>query len=330
MLLVKDENHDPSRNIAMDAYMLGGMKEEVVRLWRNNKAVIIGRNQNAVEEIDLDFVKEHDVTVVRRLSGGGAVFHDLGNICFTFVTPYSDGDFNNYAKFTAPVRDYLRTLGVEAELSGRNDITVDGMKISGNAQTVQNGRIMSHGTLMFSLNVSDLVGALRPKDLKIQSKGIKSVRSRVTNISSHLKTPMTVEEFQDGLEQYLLEHIPGLTPYTFTDEDNAAIDRLVEERFNNWDWNFGHSPDCDIRHSQRFDCGIVEAALRLENGRIARISIYGDFFGIQDKSGLEQALVGVRYDRQAIEQALDGLEGGGLGQYISGITAGQFCELLMG
>ncbi|MBP0963157.1 MAG: lipoate--protein ligase, partial [Oscillospiraceae bacterium] len=263
MLLVKDENLEPSRNIAIDAYMLNGLKEEAVRLWRNDKAVIIGRNQNTVEEIDLDFVKEHNVTVVRRLSGGGAVFHDLGNICFTFVEPYRNGEFNNYEKFTAPIRDYLRTLGVQAELSGRNDLMVDGMKISGNAQTVSKGRIMHHGTLLFSSNVSDIAGALRPKQMKIESKGIKSVRSRITNISSHLKEPMTVEPFLQGLEEYLLKNRPGRAAYPFTEEVNAAIDKLVEEQFGNWEWNFGRSPECDIRHSKKFDCGLVEAALRL-------------------------------------------------------------------
>lgn len=330
MLLVKDENHNPPRNIAMDGYMLGGMKQEVVRLWRNDKAVIIGRNQNAVEEIDLDFVREHNVPVVRRLSGGGAVFHDLGNICFTFVTPYHEGEFNNYEKFTAPIRDYLRTLGVNAELSGRNDLTVDGMKISGNAQTVQNGRIMHHGTLLFSLNVNDLAGALRPKKIKMESKSIKSVRSRVTNISAHLKTPMTVEEFQAGLEQYLLEHIPGLEPYTFTAEDNAAIDRLVAERFGNWDWNFGHSPECDIRHSKKFDFGLVEAALKLEGGKIARLTVLGDFFGIRDKAELEQALSGVRYDRGAVLAALGDFGAEKLAACISGISAEEFADLLLG
>jgi len=330
MLLVKDENHNPPRNIAMDEYMLTGFTDQVARLWRNDKAVIIGRNQNAVEEIDMDFVREHDVTVVRRLSGGGAVFHDLGNICFTFVTPCGSSDFNNYAKFTAPIRDYLRTLGVQAELSGRNDLTVDGMKISGNAQTVQGGRIMHHGTLLFSLNFNDLVGALRPKDLKIQSKGIKSVRSRVTNIAAHLKTPMTVEQFQAGLEEYLLRSIPDLKPYTFTARDQQNIDRLVEQRYTNWDWNFGHSPACDIRHSERFDCGIVETALRLEEGHISQLTIYGDFFGIRDKAELEQRLCGVRYERAALEAALAPLGDQGLGEYISGITTGQFCELLLG
>jgi lipoate-protein ligase A len=204
------------------------------------------------------------------------------------------------------------------------------MKISGNAQTVSKGRIMHHGTLLFSANVNDLAGALRPKQLKIESKGIKSVRSRITNISAHLKQPMTVEEFLQGLENYLLEHIPGLTAYCFDEADNAAIDRLVEEKFANWEWNFGHSPDCDIRHSKKFACGLVETALRLENGKIAKLVVLGDFFGIQDKSVLEEALVGVRYERQAVEQALAELGQQAVSSCIAGITVEEFCGLLMG
>ncbi len=329
MLLIQNDSHTPPFNIALDHYMLTGFTQEVVRLWRNDKSVIIGRNQNAPEEMDLDFIRENDVTVVRRLSGGGAVFQDLGNICFTFVTPYVQGDFNNYDKFTAPIRDYLQTLGVKAELSGRNDLTVDGMKISGNAQTVKNGRIMHHGTLLFSLNMSDLVGALRPKDIKIQSKGIKSVRSRVTNISSHLKTPMTVEEFLAGLENYLLQNMEGLKPYTLTAEDENNLQGLIEQRYANWDWNFGHSPACDIRHSSRYECGVVETALRLEGGRLAELSIYGDFFGIRDKEELEKALIGKPYDRAPLLEALQNLDGG-LEQYISGLSAEQLCDLLLG
>ncbi len=329
MLLIQNDSHTPPYNIALDHYMLTGFSQEVVRLWRNDKSVIIGRNQNAPEEMDLDFIRDHDVTVVRRLSGGGAVFQDLGNICFTFVTPYVDGDFNNYDKFTAPIRDYLLSLGVHAELSGRNDLTVDGMKISGNAQTVKNGRIMHHGTLLFSLNMSDLVGALRPKDIKIESKGIKSVRSRVTNISSHLKTPMTVEEFLSGLERYLLQNIEDIEPYTLTDKDETALQELVSERYGNWDWNFGHSPSCDIRHTARFECGVVETALRLEGGRVAELKIYGDFFGIRDKEELEQLLIGLPYDRTALLTALQGLDGG-IGQYISGLSVEHFCDLLLG
>ena len=150
MLLIKNYSTSPAFNLASEEYMLTVMNEDIISLWRNSPAVIIGRNQNAIEEINLDYVRENDITVIRRQTGGGAVFHELGNINYTVIEKYTPGDFNNYAKFTAPVRDYLQTLGVNSQLSGRNDLTVDDMKISGNAQTVKRGRIMHHGTLLIS------------------------------------------------------------------------------------------------------------------------------------------------------------------------------------
>lgn len=325
MLLVRNPNHDPAFNLALEDYLLTSFEQEIVCLWRNEKAVIIGRNQNAIEEIDLDFVQQNNITVIRRMTGGGAVFHDLGNINFTFIEPYREGDFNNYDKFTSPIRDYLRSLGVDARLSGRNDLTVDDMKISGNAQTVKNGRIMHHGTLLFSLNMGHLVGALRPRDIKIQSKGVKSVRSRVTNIASHLKTPMTVEEFQQGLEDYLLAQIPGLVSYNLTHQDLDEVQKLVDEKYGQWDWNFGSSPKCDIAKEQRFDFGIVEVRICVEEGRISALTILGDFFGMGDKVELEKHFIGVRHRYDELLAAAQSID---LGRYIHGITPEQIADLL--
>lgn len=229
MLLIYNDSTNPAYNLAMEEYLLTRKREDIAMLWRNDNAVIIGRNQNAVEELNLEFIREKNVTVIRRMTGGGAVFHDLGNVNFTFIEPNQEDSFNNYARFTRPICGYLNTLGVDAQLSGRNDLTVEGMKISGNAQTVKNGRIMHHGTLLFSANMSDLAGALKPRPIKIESKGIKSIRSRVTNISAHLAAPMTVLEFLEGLKQYFLDTVPGISEYLLTSEDKAAADKLVEE-----------------------------------------------------------------------------------------------------
>lgn len=325
MLLIKNYNNDPAFNLASEEYMLGTMQEEIFSLWRNAPAVIIGRNQNAIEEINLDYVKENDITVIRRQTGGGAVFHDLGNINYTVIQKYLPGDFNNYAKFAAPVVGFLATHGVNAEMSGRNDITVDGMKISGNAQTVKKGRIMHHGTLLFSLNMGNLVGALRPKELKIESKGIKSVRSRVTNISSYIKD-MNVEEFYEGLSQYFLESIPGLELYEFSKDDLAAINKLVDEKYSKWEWNFGSSPDYDMEQSRKFDFGLVDVRLNAQNGIINDIFIFGDFFGLRDKSELENALTGIRHERTAIQEALAKID---VSSYISGMTPQQLEDMII-
>ena len=325
MLLIKNYNNNPAFNLAAEEYLLTVLKKEIISLWRNAPAVIIGRNQNAIEEINLDYVKENDITVIRRQTGGGAVFHDLGNINYTVIQNFVPGDFNNYAKFTAPVRDYLQTLGVDAQLSGRNDLTVDDMKISGNAQTVKGNMIMHHGTLLISLNMGKLAGALKPKQLKIESKGIKSVRSRVTNIASYIEN-VDVEQFFEGLSQYFLDTIPGIELYEYTEEDLAAINKLVEEKYSQWEWNFGHSPEYDLEQSQKFDFGLVDVRLKVESGIISEIYIYGDFFGLEDKSLLEKLLTGIRHEKDAIMKALENVN---VSNYISGMTTQQLVDMII-
>ncbi|MFV0401517.1 MAG: lipoate--protein ligase [Oscillospiraceae bacterium] len=324
MYLLYNPSHDPAFNLAFEEYALTQMDKDIIMLWRNDRSVIIGSNQNAVEEMDLDYIGERGITVIRRQSGGGAVFHDLGNINFTVIHAMGKDDFNNYSKFTAPIVDFLATLGVEAELKGRNDLLIDGMKFSGNAQAVRGGRIMHHGTILYDADFGDLAGALRPSPAKIESKGIKSVRSRVTNVASHLPSPMPVEEFLDLLYRYYLESGTDMEEYTATPADIAAVNKLVEEKYGTWEWNFGHSPAYDYRREEAFPFGLVDLRLQVAGGVIRSAVIYGDFFGIGDKAELETRLAGLPHRREAILEALSGVD---LGRYISGITAEAFAEL---
>lgn len=324
MELVINRSTDPAFNLALEEYALTRMEREMILLWRNAAAVIIGRNQNAVEEMDMDYIREHGITVIRRQSGGGAVFHDLGNINYTVIHKMGEDDFSNYRKFTAPICAFLQTLGVDAQLSGRNDLTIDGMKFSGNAQAVKNGRIMHHGTILFSADVAHLAGALRPRPAKIESKGVKSVRSRVTNVAGHLPAPMAVEEFFDRLADYFRRNTQGLGEYELTGQDIAAVGALVEEKYGTWEWNFGRSPAYNFEKSARFPFGIVDMRLQVRDGAIENAAIFGDFFGVQDKAALERRLRGVRHDRAAILAAVQGVD---LQQYIHGITREQFLDL---
>ena len=263
--------------------------------------------------------------LLRRLTGGGAVFHDLGNINYTLVQPCGAGDFNNYAKFTKPIVDFLATLGVRAELSGRNDLLVDGQKFSGNAQAVRDGRILHHGTLLFSADLSRLSGALRPRDLKLESKGVKSVSSRVTNLAAHLPAPMAVEEFLDRLRAFFLETVPGLTPYALTEADRAAVDALREEKYGTWDWNFGSAPRYTWSRAAKFPFGLVDTRLDVDRGVIRSAALYGDYFGQLDSAGLAQRLVGLPHRREALLPVLQALP---LGDYIAGSTAEELLQLL--
>ena len=196
---------DPRINLAIEEYALKHLdiNESYLLFYINKPSIIIGKNQNTIEEVNQDYVEENDITVVRRLSGGGAVYHDLGNLNFSFITKDDGDSFHNFKKFTEPVVKALGKLGIQAELSGRNDIMAEGKKISGNAMFATRGRMFSHGTLLFNSEMDHIVSALKVKKEKIESKGIKSVRSRVGNIADFLKEPMTIEEFRSfHLNQY--------------------------------------------------------------------------------------------------------------------------------
>ncbi|MCL2617239.1 MAG: lipoate--protein ligase, partial [Defluviitaleaceae bacterium] len=226
MRLILNPFQEPAFNLALEEYLLTQTNLELIMLWRNSRSVIIGNNQNTVEEIDADYVREREIAVVRRLSGGGAVFHDLGNINYTIIHKNNNNNFGGYAAFTAPVCAYLKTLGVNAEFSGRNDLVIDGKKFSGSAQAVKNGRIMHHGCILFDADFGDLALSLRPKTEKIESKGIKSVRSRVTNVALHLASPMPPEDFYSGLARYFQNNAEKLEEYELSPKDIAAAKAL--------------------------------------------------------------------------------------------------------
>jgi len=322
MRLIINRSTAPPFNLALEEYVLTKMDIDIIMLWRNEPSVIVGRNQNTMEEIDIDFVRKNDIHVIRRLSGGGAVFHDLGNINFTVIHKADDDDFSNYSKFTEPVCSFLQRLGVSASLDGRNDLVIDGAKFSGNAQAVSGGRFMHHGTILFSTDVSLLSKALKPNAAKIESKGVKSVRRRVTNVNEHLSFPLTVDEFFDKLTNFFFEHTDGA--YLLTDEDIASVHQLVKDKYGTWEWNIGHSPLYGYNKLARLPCGIVDIHLSVTDGVICEAQIFGDFFGMLEIGGLAALLIGVRHEKESVCDKLAGID---LNDYISGITMDQFLSL---
>ncbi len=306
MKTILNDSKDPRFNLALEEYVLKYLedKDDYVLLWQNENSVIIGRNQNTVEEINTSYVKEHDVSVVRRITGGGAVYHDLGNLNFSFVTKLKD-NLNNYEKFTAPVIEALKSLGVPAEFHGRNDIVVDGKKISGNAQSFFKDRMLHHGTILFDANLATVADVLNVKQDKIASKGIKSKRSRVTNIKPYLKEQVSMPEFKKTLLEYLLDtddiskHV-----YELGKEDLDKIYELMEKRYKRWEWNYGESPDFSIEKAGRYEGGKVEFHFNVKEGRIDDVKIFGDFLGARDISSLEDKVRGLKYDENAFRDAL--------------------------
>jgi len=329
MIFVDNENNnDPRINLAIEEYLLRNLKIDVdiLLFYINEPSIIIGRNQNTLEEINLPYVEQHNIHVVRRLSGGGAVYHDLGNLNFSFINNSGKEDLHNFKKFTAPVIHFLNKLGVAASSSGRNDILVDGLKISGNAQYITGKRMVSHGTLLFNSNLSHVSDALNVKISKISSKGIKSVRSRVANIIDYLDNPMDILEFRALLKNDILMQ-SGIEEYSLSADDWTAIRNLADERYFRWEWNFGRSPAFNIQRTQRFPVGEIDARIDVLDGVIKGIKIYGDFLGLSDISTIEDQLLAVRYERSSLEESLQGLD---LKQYFGEISIGELVNFLYG
>jgi lipoate-protein ligase A len=303
---------DARVNLALEEYVFRQKpaNDDCLLFYVNAPAIIIGRNQNTIEEIDPDVVAAKGIHVVRRISGGGAVYHDLGNLNFSVMTPYVAGHFNRYDRFTGPVVDVLHALGVPAQLGGRNDILADGRKISGNAQFATPSRMFSHGTLLLDSNLDDVTAALRPKPGKVESKGVKSIRSRVANIVEFLPAPIAVDELRDRI----LERIFGtrdrarVPQVELTDADWDAVRELVARKYGTWDWNFGENPPSNVQRARRFPAGEIDARIDVQHGRIAAVRLFGDYMGRHDVRVLETRLVGVPYERPAVALALDGVD----------------------
>lgn len=303
---------DASVNLAIEEYALRHLPLEddsYLLFYINAPSIIIGKHQNTIEEINQEYVKEKGIQVVRRLSGGGAVYHDLGNLNFSFITKDDGESFHNFRKFTEPVVKALQSLGVNAELSGRNDLQVGEQKISGNAQFATRGRMFSHGTLMFNLNLDDVQASLHANPEKFKSKSTKSVRSRVANILSFMDKDMTIEEFRSEL----LRHIFGMEPkdvpqYKLQEEDWKKIHEISRERYKNWDWNYGLSPESNVKHAKKFPVGIIDLRMNIKDGYIQEIKIYGDFFGVGDVADIEDKLRGIRYEEQEVRSTLEDVD----------------------
>lgn len=328
MLFIDNQNiTDPALNLALEEYALRNLpiENDYLLFYINEPSIIIGKNQNTAEEVNREYVESNGVHVVRRLSGGGAVYHDLGNLNFSFITRDDGKSFSNYRKFTEPVVRALHQLGVQAELSGRNDIQVGERKVSGNAQFSTRGRMFTHGTLMLNSQIENVVSALNVNPLKIQSKGFKSVRSRVANISEFLSKPMSIIEFREYLLHSIFEGAEP-TEYKLSEEDWAGVHKLADERYRNWDWNYGHSPEFNVHTMKRLPAGTFDVRLDVAEGYIRGAVIYGDFFGVGDAEEFAAKLIGVKYDTEALKQLLETVD---LTHYFGAVTKEEWLELLL-
>lgn len=326
MRYIINESTNPYFNLALDEFAMRHIDtdEDFFFLWRNAPAVIIGKNQNTVEEINQEFIDKKGVKVARRVSGGGAVYHDLGNLNFTFIINVDDPSKVDYKKYVQPIIDALASIGVTAEASGRNDILIDGLKISGNAQRVSNGRLMHHGTLLFDVNLEDMVQSLNVLPDKYISKGVKSVRSRVTNIKEHLPEGTTIEKFWEALQYYLSNNGQD-SEIILSESDIAKIEYEAVNRFGTWDWVYGSSPEFNVSTEKRFTGGSVNVQLAVEEGHIKHIRFLGDYLGVKDVETIEERLQNVRYNREDVEAVLATFD---LQLYFGSITEAEILSVI--
>ena len=325
MRYLKNPSTNPYYNMAFDEYCLESLPidKPVFFLWQNRPAVIVGYNQEVNTEVNLDYLKEKGIDLVRRVTGGGAVYHDLENLNYTIVGRSEDLE-RDYPEYAALMMKALQALGVPATLSGRNDILVDGKKVSGFAKRVCKNRLMVHGTLMYNVDVDVLTHVLNPSTTKLQSKGIASVRSRVTNLCNYLPELSDIQAFKNRLEEILSNNYSD-AEYKLSETDLAHIQQLTDEKFATREWNYGRSPKATLVHSARLACGTVEIHLTLAENRIASCRFGGDFLGNLPASDVEKALTGIPYEINEIRKCLSKLE---ISRYFDRVSADNLLEMM--
>ena len=325
MRYLKNPSTNPYYNMAFDEYCLESLPidEPVFFLWQNRPAVIVGFNQEVNTEVNLDYLKENGIDLVRRVTGGGAVYHDLENLNYTIVGRSEDLE-RDYPEYASLLAKALQTLGVPATLSGRNDILVEGRKVSGFAKRVCKNRLMVHGTLMYNVDVDVLTHVLNPSTTKLQSKGIASVRSRVANLCDYLPEIPDIQSFSQRLEEILSNNYRD-TEYQLTETELAHIQQLTDKKFATWEWNYGRSPKATLTHSSRLACGTVEIHLTLAENRISSCRFGGDFLGNLPASDVEKALTGIPYEINEIRKCLSKLE---ISRYFDRVSADNLLEMM--
>ncbi|HFZ6864921.1 TPA: lipoate--protein ligase [Streptococcus agalactiae] len=328
MKYIVNTSNDPAYNVALEAYAFQKLTDidEIFILWINEPAIIIGRHQNTIQEINKEFIDKNGIHVVRRLSGGGAVYHDLNNLNYTIISNNTQEGAFDFQTFSKPVIDTLAKLGVKAEFTGRNDLEINGQKFAGNAQAYYKGRMMHHGCLLFDVDMSVLGQALKVSKDKIESKGIRSVRARVTNIVDHLSDKITVQEFSDAILAQMKEEYPEMDEYVLSDAELSEIQAMRDNQFATWDWTYGKAPEYTIERGVRYPAGKITTYANVENSTIKSVKIFGDFFGVKPVDDIEKMLEGVRYDYKDVLAALKTVD---TSQYFSRMTPEEITKAIV-
>jgi lipoate-protein ligase A len=304
MLCIQLKNNDPYFCLAAEEYLLKNFSEDIFMLWQSENTVVLGKHQNAMAEINYPFVHKNGITVARRISGGGTVFHDAGNVNFAYIRNVNSPAEISFKLFTRPVVEALAKLEVTATSSGRNDLLVDGKKISGNAEHVFKNRVLHHGTLLFNSNLETLGQSIKVIPGKYHGKAVQSNRSVVTNILPFLKKQLSVNDFSSFLLEVQLGNSEN-SVYELNEKDNRAIQKLVDEKFSTWDWNYGYSPKYTFKNEFIFEGKQLKVELQVEKGRITESDCSGDFFTKKEWEILNKSLLGERHFYKNIREKLE-------------------------
>lgn len=326
MRFLKNNHTDPCYNMAFDEFCLENLEldEPVFYLWQNRPSVIIGANQTVNTEVNLEYLKEKNISLARRVTGGGAVYHDWGNLNYTIVGK-SDNLERDYPEYNLQVIKALQTMGIPAILSGRNDILIEGKKVSGYAKRVCKSRLMVHGTLMFDVDLDVLEQVLCPPLTKLQSKGIASVRSRVTNIKQYLSDTTDIISFKNRLEDMMSNHYTD-KEYALNASHLDKIQKLADDKFSKWEWIYGHSPQATLRNSAHLSCGTIEVSLIIKENRIAACQFRGDYLGNLPTAVLEKSLIDTPYVYENIVGCLSEFD---ISQYFDKVSSQEVANLIM-
>ncbi len=302
MIFIRRPQTNPYFNLAAEEFILKNSSEDVLMLWQSEPSVVVGKHQNTIAEVNMDFVRENNIPVIRRISGGGTVYHDLGNVNLTLVTTSAKQEnLIDFRKFTQPVIDFLKQFHLDAVFEGKNNLTVKGKKFSGNSAHVFKNKVMHHGTFLYNTDLDRLEKVIHPGNGHIFDKSIKSIRATAGNIAGYLENPVTTETFMQRLELFLKDYYHISTTVDLTPEEQQAIEKLVEEKYSRWAWNMGYSPKYAIRGERDTEYGKFHVALEVKDGKIADIQLV--FEGKKLKK-TEQKLLGQRHDKLYLRKIL--------------------------
>nr|WP_321487412.1 lipoate--protein ligase [uncultured Draconibacterium sp.] len=303
MLCINLKNNNPFYCLAAEEYLLKNFDDDIFMLWQSDKTVVVGKHQNALGEVNYRYVRENDITVARRISGGGTVFHDAGNVNFAFIKNVKSPAEISFKQFTEPVVEALAQLDIEATTSGRNDLLIKGLKISGNAEHVFKNRVLHHGTLLFNSDLENLGNSIKVIPGKYTSKAVQSNRSKVANIAPFLKKDLDIEEFIDFLIGVQLKK-EGAESYTISADEEKAINKLVDEKFTTWEWRWGYSPKYTFTNKVEIDGRTLEIFLKIKKGRIVNANLHGNYFVEPYATELSALLLGKSHFYEDIRHLL--------------------------